>query len=427
VRPTAEVRGVDGSESRRSGGSLPLDPSLPCAFVLAESLRAFGVDVEIPADLLQPILLQQVEFLHRDVGDFGPRFVLEGVVVQKLRGKKQRNGQKAVHVVVLSGHSGHLRLGHPLSQIAQTEENGRAGQSGRRQNLIDELPVAGQQLVVTHLTEDQALSHGADKIRHLLHVIVEVSRNTTGRLLLRLLRLLLLQSTRLLSRVEFSGVILARYRRLDVVLLGGVVLVTRVSDPWRGESSVSGWLLLVVVAALRNAHKRGHELTPVCVHVDLVDTLLRHRNTVGSNRVLLLNLHSTSRVLLHVFWGGQGVDGMRRIHARHVVGEVEYGGWDRGIGCHSTSEKIDLISHGMLKIGHRRSHDRAVPGRRDSPTVLFYLPKKAIYDRRRSAPKGRGLSFLYWRLSIQRGRISGVIGGMGRGRTRRGGEESEGG
>jgi len=134
-------------------------------------------------------------------------------------------------------------------------------------------------------------------------------------------------------------------------------------------------------------------LPPIRVDIYLVHSLLRKRLSTNS-KLMLVNLHPATIVLMQVLGRSKREVRLRRVHARHVVGNVASG----GVRNHSTSEKVNLISHGVLKVGYR-SHDRAVP----SPCThqLCFPSEKRPTAKRRCTQRSFYRSF-YCRLSIQR-------------------------
>jgi hypothetical protein len=50
------------------------------------------VDVKVPLDRLQPLLLERVKLRNSNAADLGPGSVLEGVVIEELASQEQSNG-----------------------------------------------------------------------------------------------------------------------------------------------------------------------------------------------------------------------------------------------------------------------------------------------------------------------------------------------
>lgn len=115
-------------------GGLPLLPALePGAVVLAP----IQIDVEIPVDCSQPLVLKRVQLLHTDAADLGPRAVLERVVVEELASEEKGGRQHAPDLSLGDGRTLTTKAHHvdSLGHVVHSQKNGRARQPSRRENL----------------------------------------------------------------------------------------------------------------------------------------------------------------------------------------------------------------------------------------------------------------------------------------------------
>lgn len=57
--------------------------------------------VDLPVEREEPLELKLVQFSHGNVADFGPRFVLESVIIQELASKKQSHCQHSIDLTAV--------------------------------------------------------------------------------------------------------------------------------------------------------------------------------------------------------------------------------------------------------------------------------------------------------------------------------------
>lgn len=169
-----------GSKSFSAGlGSLALPHLLPIAPVLKPSLVVLAevkVDVQAPVHRVNPVEFECVELGYGNTTDFGPRTILEGVVVKELAAKQQGNGQISPDLS-LSGLVRSLVLHRidSLCKIIHAKEDCRAWQPGRGQNLSDKFPEGWGDI---GLRRDHSSRHLSDIFGHQLNLIVEDSAYT---------------------------------------------------------------------------------------------------------------------------------------------------------------------------------------------------------------------------------------------------------
>lgn len=121
------VEGGQGATRRLPSSSDCLcAPGLPVATPRRESIL-FIVDavVDLPLECEEPLKFHFVQLSDGDVADFGPRFVLESVVIQELASQKESNGEEARHLATAgSVHASRRQHPHPRRQIVETQKNG---------------------------------------------------------------------------------------------------------------------------------------------------------------------------------------------------------------------------------------------------------------------------------------------------------------
>lgn len=132
--------GVDGgkrSKSLQGGAALeilllePLAPALQPGVVV---LALVEVDVQIPRNRVQPLVLEGVQFRDGNTADLGPRSILEGVVVQELTPQEEADGQHSPHFTVgrLEATRGVEHV-DSTREVVHSEEDGGGGEPGRRE------------------------------------------------------------------------------------------------------------------------------------------------------------------------------------------------------------------------------------------------------------------------------------------------------
>ena len=150
---------------------LVLEPFLPVLQPGVVILALVQVDVEAPIYSTQPLIFQSIQLADRDAADFGPRLVLEGIVVQKLTPEEQGDGEHtpnlAFAVVDLAGGSHHVG---PLGEVVHAEQDSGAWKTGRSQDLGDELPEGS---VHGSSGRDDAGGHVGNVVGHELDLVVE--------------------------------------------------------------------------------------------------------------------------------------------------------------------------------------------------------------------------------------------------------------
>ena len=100
----------------------------------------------------------------------------------------------------------------------------------------------------------------------------------------------------LIMSIHRHGRFYAALLRRNVVLLGAWV-----GYPRRRKTGIARLLLLLLllmVVSMGHAHKRGHELAPIGIDINLVNALLSDRDALVSKGIRVrVDLHSASRVL----------------------------------------------------------------------------------------------------------------------------------
>ena len=156
--------------------------------------------MDLPFEGKEPVELHGVEFGDGNVADFGPRLVLEGVVVQELAPQQQGDGEHAVDLTA----AGAVNLAggqqaHAVGQVEKTQQDGGAGQTRRGQDLIDILPklrrdgrswadasseVNIREVDLGDVQSIHSLGHLSHKVGHLIHLVVQMGGDTSGGLFL---------------------------------------------------------------------------------------------------------------------------------------------------------------------------------------------------------------------------------------------------
>lgn len=194
-RGQGTARGLINWSSRLGTVRLPVaTPRSKTILVIIDSV------VDLPVEGKEPFQLQRVQFSDRDAANFGPRFVLESVVVKELASEQKRNREEARHLATAGRvHARRGKHAHPRSQIVETQKDGRAWQTGRGQDLEDIFPKlrrngrswvdASRQVNICQVDfgcvqSIHSLGHFSHEVGHLFHLIIQMGRNTSGCLLL---------------------------------------------------------------------------------------------------------------------------------------------------------------------------------------------------------------------------------------------------
>lgn len=153
--------------------------------------------VDFPVEVCEPLQFHRVEFMDGNAAHFGPRAILEGVVIEEFATEEKAGSEHAVH-----GTRRRRRLAtllymlHPTGQVEQAEHDCGARQASRRQNLGDvfaKLRSRGRFWCYTDRNVRvgrensrrgylQFLGHLSDEAGHQIHVIIEMLCDTSRRL-----------------------------------------------------------------------------------------------------------------------------------------------------------------------------------------------------------------------------------------------------
>lgn len=97
--------------------------------------------VDLPFEGKEPFEFHGVQLTHRNIANFGPGFVLESVIIQKLASQKQSDRKHAVNLATAGGvNLGGRKHTHPTREVVKTQEDGSAWETSRRQNLKNVFP-----------------------------------------------------------------------------------------------------------------------------------------------------------------------------------------------------------------------------------------------------------------------------------------------
>lgn len=182
---TVEV-GLDGSESSQSLASsqglchlLTADPVTPVAQPGIVVLGLVEINEQAPVNAHQPVSLQLVQLRDGYAGHFGPRPVLEGVVVEELAAKQQGDGQHSPDLSLMRMEvTGHLQTVYSFGEVVHAEENGCFGETRRGQNLRAEFAEGTRD---GRPRSNQLDCHLGNVFSHHVDLIVEDSANTSTR------------------------------------------------------------------------------------------------------------------------------------------------------------------------------------------------------------------------------------------------------
>jgi hypothetical protein len=272
--------GVGFKRRQRLARLLNLDrslgtPSIPMRTPRSETiLLVVDAVVDFPVKREQPFQFHVVQLGNGDAADLGPGFVLEGVVIEELTAQQKRNSQHAVDLATswLVRPLGRQHT-HAAGQVKQTEQNGGTWQASRGQNLKDVFPkLRGYRRSWVDASREvnickgdvgleqiiHSLSHFCHEVGHAIHLVIQVSCDTSSSFFL------LAGLFGLLNRSRFLAAVL------------------------RGDRSIHGWEL--DVAAHRRQSSGGHRVEHVLVHrMDVASSIHRvdglgvqvHRSRLG--------------------------------------------------------------------------------------------------------------------------------------------------
>lgn len=177
--------GVDGGEgSEAFQGSTALEVLLlkPVAPVLEPRVvvgALIEVDVQVPRNRFQPLVLEGIELGDGNATDLGPRSVLEGVVVQELAAQEETNGQHPPHLTV-RGLEPACGIEHvdATREVVHAEQDSGGGQSGRGEKPRHKLAKSRGD---RRARDDQSLGHLRNVVGHLVYLVVQHRADTAGK------------------------------------------------------------------------------------------------------------------------------------------------------------------------------------------------------------------------------------------------------
>lgn len=175
-------RDLGGQSVTRGLGGLTLSHVLIVAPTIEPSLVVLAqveIDIEAPVHSLNPIILERVELGDGDAADFGPRTILEGIVVEKLASKKERNREIAPNLALRSlvGPSLSFHGVDSLSKIVHAKKDSCARQSRGSEYLPDKLAEGRRD---GSLWSDQTDCHLGNVLGHHVDLIVEDGTHASG-------------------------------------------------------------------------------------------------------------------------------------------------------------------------------------------------------------------------------------------------------
>jgi hypothetical protein len=137
--------------------------------------------MDLPLERKKPLQFHGVELRHRNVAHFGPRFVLEGIVVEKFASQKKGGGKHSIDLATTGGIDSFGReKSHPTRQVEETQEDGGTGKPCRGEDLVH---ILAKLRLDRGSWVDDSLGHFCHKVRHLVHLVVQVGGDSPGGLL----------------------------------------------------------------------------------------------------------------------------------------------------------------------------------------------------------------------------------------------------
>jgi hypothetical protein len=126
--------------------------------------------MDLPLECKKPVQFHGVELGHWNVAHFRPRFVLEGIIVEKLAPQKEGSGKHSIDLTTTRGiHSSGREKSHSTRQVEKTQKDGGTGKPCRGEDLVHILAKLGWD---RGSWVDDSLGHFCHKVRHLVHLVV---------------------------------------------------------------------------------------------------------------------------------------------------------------------------------------------------------------------------------------------------------------
>ena len=162
-----------------------------------KTVVSIWIDVQVIPDQLQPFNLEHVQLGHFDRRNIRPGSVDERVVVEKLAAEDERYRKQSIDLV-LAGCDRIGQVGHAIVEVVKAEQDRGGREAGGRKHLLHPLPErwlalhavveASSQVNICQadggvVVSIHGLSRLRNKVRHLLHVVIELGGHSTGRLL----------------------------------------------------------------------------------------------------------------------------------------------------------------------------------------------------------------------------------------------------
>ena len=176
------VDGRKGGQAVESGCALEillLEPVAPVLEPRVVVLALIEVDVQVPGDGLQPLVLKRIQLRDRDATHFRPRAVLEGVVIKELAAQEQADSQHPPHLAIRGLEAARCTEHVDASrEIVHAEEDSGGGQAGRGEKARYELAEGGRD---GGAWDDESLGHLGDIVGHLIYLVVQHSADAAGK------------------------------------------------------------------------------------------------------------------------------------------------------------------------------------------------------------------------------------------------------
>ena len=162
-------------------GSLALlrgEPRLPVLKPGLVIVALVQIDVELPVTSSKPLGLQSVQLGNSDATNLRPRPILERVIVEEFAAQQQRNREQSPNLALASLERAVSLAGiDALCKVIQPEQDRRAGETRRGEDLRDELPEGRRNCSIGRHHSHGHLRH---VFRHGVDLVVEDSTHTAG-------------------------------------------------------------------------------------------------------------------------------------------------------------------------------------------------------------------------------------------------------
>ena len=176
------IDGREGSQPIEGGRALEVllfEPVTPVLQPRVVVLALVKVDVQVPSDGLQPLMLERIKLRDRDAAHFRPRAVLEGVVIKELAAQEQAYRQHPPHFAIrgleAARYAEHVDASR---EIVHAKENGGGGKTSGGEEARHKLAEGGRD---RRARDDKSLGHFGDIVGHLVYLVVQHRADAAGK------------------------------------------------------------------------------------------------------------------------------------------------------------------------------------------------------------------------------------------------------